>query len=266
MNIYNTTTILIHTEVKNEMKHKIIILILFSAILLTSCHNESAKQNNENTSNIEQTDPFHKALNTLYHSSYEYKKTTKSNNKVSLVMEGKILDQPFQEYQKIIQSTGISLFSECYTFEKNHQIKAVIKTEDGFLESEAVRNYPFGYGYQLNGTLQKTEQRDGKIIDIYTTQYEENIGKLYRLKGELIATISQEYIIDKESNSVLQMTTDLTDRNKCIAIANSMSSGTLSLDEAKKKLTEEQYNQTIEMIEFSNYNGDISIQLPKINK
>lgn len=247
-----------------------IILILFSAVLFTSCHNENTKQNNanvsENSSNIEQTDPFHKVLNTLYNSSYEYKKITKNNDEISLVMEGKVVNQPFKEYQKIIQSTGISLFSECYTFEKNHQIKSVIKTEDGFLESESIRNYPFGYGYQLNGTLQNTEQRDGKAIEIYITQYEENIGELYRLKGKLIATISQEYIIDKESHSVLQMTTDLTDRSKCIAIANSMSSEDLSLEEAKKKLTEEQYNKTIEIIEFSNYNGDISIQLPKINK
>lgn len=64
------------------MKHKIIILIVFSAILLTNCHNE-------NTSNIEQTDPFHKALNTLYHSSYEYKKklTEEQYNKTIEMIE-----------------------------------------------------------------------------------------------------------------------------------------------------------------------------------
>ena len=236
----------------------IILFFVFTIFIMVGC---SLKKEGEKENTIEEI------VSDFYKSNYCYKETTVQNNKngkgkVTLIMEGRICQNPYREYKKVIKTSGSNLWSESYYYGNGAMITALLNTKDGWKKTVMDKELYYGENKKLKFQLKEKKVVEGKVQNIYTTKYETSISKLYNMKEKIDATIKQEYYISEEKQKVLKIVTDLTDYNEKIAIANNILANKTPLEQAKKE-AKNKY-QSKEILEVTSDKKDISIEIPKI--
>ena len=97
---------------------------------------------------------------------------------------------------------------------------------------------------------------------MYAAEYTVDVSKNFRLEEELKAIVTQEYFLEKDSNTLVQIDTDLTDLNPKLFIANDISANGVALDIAQSHMEKESGLSEIVKLEILNYKGDIWIEVP----
>ena len=129
-------------------------------------------------------------------------------------------------------------------------------------ETKMNREYPYGYDENLQFVLDREEVSDHRKIEVYTAEYTVDVSKNFRLKEDLKATVKQEYFWEKDSNTLIQVETDLTDLNQKLFIANLISANGVSLNDAQSRIEDETGLSEIVKLEIWKSNGEIRIEVP----
>lgn len=256
------------------MKGTKVVVALFALLLFASalhgCGGDSKRESDlkaseKDSQDRNDSDRIQKIVAQFYEGAYEYKKTDAyyDGEKESsvIVKEGKVIHSPsYKEYTKIAKSTDGSLWNEAYFYGDGEAVNAVLITNEGQQRLKLQAEQPYGYGEDLDFTLDESgNDTDNKV---YKTQYSINIGRNYGLEDSLTATVGQTYYINKKSNTLTKIVTDLTDSNEKTYMANDISANGTSMEEAKKNAESQTNLKEIQTLEISNYNGDISIEIP----
>ena len=171
-------------------------------------------------------------VDNLYHSNYEYERrqtTVLNDEEIEIVYQGAYIASPYEEYVKVINAPEEADWTEAYSSGDGDTVESTYRTVNGLETQEGSRSYPYGYGEDLEFTLDREETVDGVLCEVYKTQYTQEVQEGFDKRD---AVVQQEYYIDKEKQQVVMIYTDLTDI---------------------------QDNAT-ETLKISNYNGDIQIE------
>lgn len=235
------------------MKKPVIFLIVWILAVCAGCGRTTEKS------------PIENAVQLLGESDYEYRKIstkTVEGEEACLVMEGKIIQSPYQEYRKVIESTGENMVAETYFYGNGDPVNVLVKENDEWKEAKAKRQRWYGYGEKLAFSFEGETEIDGRTVEVYAVEYHVNLSKNFKLKEELEAVVTQTYYMDQTEKTLTAMETDLTDLNRKAAIAGDMANNGTSLEQAQAEKAAENYSET-ERIEFWNYGGDLKMELPK---
>lgn len=206
----------------------------------------------------------------FFEGKYEYRKEDTyfhgETKLSSTVTEGTVIYWPYLEHIKIVSSSEPTLWDEMYLNGYGQAYKKVVDAKihigDEWQDTKMNREYPYGYGEDLEFKFDREEEADERKIEVYTTEYTVDVSENFRLEEELKATVTQEYFLEKDSNTLIKISTDLTDLNEKLFIANDISVNGAALDTAQKKAEEETGLSEIVTLEIFNYDGDISIEIP----
>ena len=120
-------------------------------------------------------------------------------------------------------------WTEAYSSGDGETVESTFRTADGLMTQESERSYPYGYGENLEFTLDREETLDGVLCDVYRTEYTRQVQDGFR---KVDAAVKQEYYIDREKQQVAMIYTDLS----------------------------EVQEGSTETLRIYNYNGDITIE------
>jgi hypothetical protein len=236
------------------MKKTRFITIVFMALICVGCHPSSRNAGIEN------------AVSEFFEGDYEYRKTDTyfhgDTEISSTVTEGKIISSPYKEYRKIVESSESSAWDEMYLYGNGKVVDAKMSSNDEWVDTKMNREYPYGYGETLQFVLDREEDTDDRKIDVYVAEYTIDVSKNFRLKEELTATIQQEFFLEKASDTLIRIDTDLTDLNQKLFIANDISANDVTFDIAQSHMEKEIGLSEIVKLEVFNNNKDILIEVP----
>lgn len=188
------------------------------------------------------------AVNRFYEENYTYLKTTTRTDEVlgedgiyKMVTAGIVTWAPYEEYYKIVESTGEVAFDEVYCYEEGEIIHERIGVNGQWVDQTKERSYPYGYGEKLKFRYDRKEELDGDIFKVYKSKYKVPLSISCGDTGEknVTAVVKQEYYIDEEERQVRRIVTDLTDLNEKKAELNQESNGenlmTVKINESSRK-------------------------------
>lgn len=201
------------------------------------------------------------AIQNLYKSDYEYRKISikmADDEEIRFVMEGKVIQSPYQEYVAITESAAESVQTETYYYGNGELVNVLVKVNGEWQETKAKRKRWYGYGEKPEFTLEGETETNGHAVEVYAAEYSVELSKNYKLKEAIEAVVKQRYYMDKTEKTLIAMETDLTDLNTKTAIANDIANNGVSMEQAQAEAAEKNYSET-ERVEFWNYNGNFEI-------
>lgn len=236
------------------MKKSIFIGMTFVVLVCAGCHSASQEKSVESI------------VSEFYKADYEYRKVDTyfqgDTELSSTVTEGKVLHSPYKEYIKIIESPVQTLWDEMYLSGNGKIVDVKIHVDNEWQDTKMSREYPYGYGENLQFVYEREENADNRKIEVYAAEYTVDVSKNFRLEEELKATVTQEYFLEKDSNTLIQIDTNLTDLNEKLFIANDISANGTTLDTAQNNMEKETGLSEVVTLEIFNGNGDILIEIP----
>lgn len=229
-------------------KYKIrqLIFVIATACIFSGCSASSPKTG----SGIESY------VSDFYRADYDYIKTTETEQEdgtVSrVVYEGELTNDPYMEHIRITSDPPQSL-TEIYRTEKLGTVTSKLLYNGEWIEQKGLRERPSGYGEKITYQFNRTEQIDGKEIDIYDAFYTVDAARGYGLKEELTAKVSQEYYFDTQEGHIVKVVTDFSDLNRAVQIANMMSVNHMAREEAEAAGGSDGINvkETLELFNYS---------------
>ena len=236
------------------MKKMHFIIILSAILMCAGCRTAS------------QEGGIEKAVSDFFEGDYEYRQTDiyfhSDTELSSTVVEGKIIQSPYKEYRKLVESSEQSLWDEMYLSGNGKVVDVKMNLNNEWQETKMNREYPYGYDENLQFVLDREEVSDHRKIEVYTAEYTVDVSKNFRLKEDLKATVKQEYFLEKDSNTLIQVETDLTDLNQKLFIANLISANGVSLNDAQSRMEDETDLSEIVKLEIWKSDGEIRIEVP----
>ena len=244
------------------MKRLCSILIMIGLLLFVFCGCDKAY--NEGKTGIE------KAIADFYEADYDYERIDEVYDKDTdtyskTVYEGQVFNNPYKEHMKVVSPDRNSITNEIY-YDKNWifgSIRAHILTDDGWVLQTVSRSQPNGYGKELQYKLDREETIDGKMAEVYTTEYTESVSKLFQIQEDLTYTVKQEYYLDKDRQVLIRIVSDMTDCNEKTAIANDMSANGSTLEQAQNNVKQLPASQQKDTLNISNYGNATEIEWPE---
>ncbi len=234
------------------MKKTFTIILIGCACfsLLSACGKTENKQESAKKQGIEGI------VEEFYQGSYHYAKTTTtvaSGQESVVVCKGEVTADPYKEHQVFTASGGAEPLTKEITYEETATgIKAMITQNDGTKVTQTVtREYPEGYGCELQFAEAQDGELDGQDVKIYKATYEVNVSESYGLKEPMMATVEQTYYVS-EDDTVVRIETDMTELNRYMAIAMDMSVNGTSEEAARQKY-ESNTDSTKIVWEISNF-------------
>lgn len=248
-----------------------LFIFLLILILLVSC-----SENQPSDSMAE------KIIRDFWQGQYEYTKTSylgKNPKIITEEMEGKLISDPYQQYERAVNVSETEGISEQYWYIQDgkvvHNVKmSVGDTPDQCLSHESdVKGSALYIKDDLSFNLDRKESISGRDVYIYRAQYEDELHIDYSYLPEkevnditeisVPYTTEVEYYIDFSKKEVLRIRIDGTGSARAGAIANLMYSG-MSQEEAEKKIQEKETVEPYEVIiEIKAYNEKIKIEVPQ---
>lgn len=232
--------------------------MLLSAVFLTACGEKNAPEGS-----------IERIVADFYETGYDYQKElvtcdvdTGEVLETQMVAEGQIFTEPYREHVKYLSDeSGRALEQEAYFEETKTGVRAVLVTKDGTKEQSVTRSMPYGYGEDISFAQQDDTVMNDREVLVYAGEYQVDIGENYRLSETLVATVSQEYYVDKETGVLLCIVTDITDLNrKNQAAVDVSANGT----ELKKALADAETEQPCkkEILMIDHYGEPTEFQMP----
>ena len=206
-------------------------VMAFSMIACGGTDQEADEQQNQEQVSEEKTG-IAAVVDNLYHSNYEYEKTQTTmlgEEEIQVMYQGAYIASPYQEHVKVIEAPDEADWTEAYSSGDGETVESTFRTADGLMTQESERSYPYGYGENLEFTLDREETLDGVLCDVYRTEYTRQVQDGFR---KVDAAVKQEYYIDREKQQVAMIYTDLS----------------------------EVQEGSTETLRIYNYNGDITIE------
>ena len=253
------------------MKRKT-LLVLFAvscAILLPGCGGRETEQAQE-----AQQPAW---LEEFYTGNYEYRQShiigEEGAEEENPTIEGKRISSPYKEYAKDIQPGGPMVWSEMYSFEEGGKAVNLVKSVQGYwVRQEVEIGHPYGYGEDLEFTKAGTEEYNGIVCDVYTTEYTEDMAEVMNsFAGEelitepVTAVVPQEYYVNPETNQLVCVITDTTDKNKKQSMVVAMANQGLTLEEAAERYNDTESGRFREKMEILSYDDSMTIDIPDVD-
>ena len=248
------------------------LLVLFAVsctFLLPGCGGQETEQ----TMNLETRQP--EWLEDFYTASYEYRKSNiigeEGAEEETPIIEGKRISSPYKEYAKDIQPGGPTVWSEMYSYEDGDKASNIIKSVSGvWVKQEAEVEHPYGYGEDLEFTKTGTVDYNDIVCDVYTTEYTVDMTEVMNslagaevITEPVTAVVPQEYYVNPDTNQLVCIITDITDKNSKQSIVVSMANQGLTLEEAAKRYDDnERFKEKMEIL---SYDDSMTIDIPDID-
>ena len=222
---------------RKSLSGKPIVCVLISILLLGLCACGAKEADQEGISGI--VEEFH-------HGDYEYRKISLSGKEeeVTLVYEGKVIADPYEEYVRVADEfAASSMVQEMHYQKEDAGYSVQVKNADGSVvtQKDIQPPYPY-YGHEkdLSFTFEGKEKASGVVCEVYQTKYQDTVGgEADRQNTESIEiTIRQKYYIDMEKRRVVKVDTDLEELSRANSIINLMQSPVqkLSREEAEENV------------------------------
>ncbi len=253
------------------MKRKV-LLVLFvvsCTILLPGCD----RQETEQAQDQEAQQPAW--LEDFYTASYEYRKSNiigeNGDEEETPIIEGKRISSPYKEYMKVIQPGGPGAWSEMYSYENGGKASNIIKSVSGdWVKQETEVGHPYGYGADLEFTKTGTVDYNNIVCDVYTTEYTVDIAEAMNsfagtelITEPVTAVVPQEYYVNPDTNQLVCVITDITDKNSKQAMVVSMANQGLTLEEAAEQCDDnEKFREKLEIL---SYDDSMTIDIPNVD-
>lgn len=199
----------------------------------------------------------------FYTFGYDYRKITTVYEKdeviAETIVEGQLFQDPYKEYVKIVESTEEGMWTEVYCDGGGGYILT-----DGAVQKTPMKlPKPYGYGEDLTFGEGTEGTLEGKAVLIYEARYQVDVGKPYGIKDKLKATVKQQYFVDTASDTIVKITTDLSEQNRMNAAAIHMSVNQLSYEDAVKAAGEEEPYQEKEELYIFHFGQPTEFEMPK---
>lgn len=248
--------------------NRIFLIILFILLSLNGyMHNE-----NKGKSKIEEI------VSDFYKADYEYENITETRNAENQLLsrnvtEGQVFQRPYREHVHFTASepSSDSGVTDIYYQGFEKAVYAVIAVNGGWARQMTTRTHPYGYGERLrfDDTPDPSLSTDG--YDVYHATYTAVSPKKYHISKPLTATVKQTYYIDKSSETLIKIETDLTEVRKMRQILTDLSVNGASLEEHSRKGSEENAIQTDEIREMNilsiyHYGNPTDFTIPDITE
>lgn len=236
------------------------ICVVLCAVCLTACGGKNVQEGS-----------IEHIVADFYEAGYDYQKErvicdeeTGEALETQMMAEGQVFAEPYREHVKYLSDESESaLVQEAYFEETKAGVCALLVTEgeDGVKKQNMTRSMPYGYGEDISFAQQDDTVMDGREVLVYVGEYQVDIGEKYRLSGELVATIPQEYYVDKETGVLLRIVTDVTDLNRKNQAAVDVSVNGTELEKALADAETEQPCEK-EILTIRNYGEPTEFQMP----
>lgn len=221
------------------MKKTFAIILIGCACLslFSACGKAESKQSGKQDSAKKQG--IAGIVEDFYQGSYNYEKTTTtvaSGQESVVVCKGEVTADPYKEHQVFTASGGEDPLTKEITYEETLTgVKATITQNDGTTVTQTVmREYPEGYGCELQFAEAQDGVLDGQNVKIYKATYEMNVSEPYGLKKQIMATVEQTYYVSAD-DTIVMIETDKTELNRCMAMAMDMSVNGTSEEAARQQ-------------------------------
>lgn len=234
------------------------ICVVLCAVCLTACGGKNMPEGS-----------IEHIVADFYEAGYDYQKElvicdaeTGETLGTQMVAEGQIFAEPYREHVKYLSDeSGSALVQEAYFEETKAGVRAVLVTEDGTKKQNVTRSMPYGYGEDISFAQQDDTVIDDREVLVYVGEYQVDIGEKYRLSEELVATVPQEYYVDKETGVLLRIVTDITDLNRKNQAAVDVSANGTELQKALADAETEQPCEK-EILTIRHYGEPTEFQMP----
>lgn len=246
------------------MKKSFAIVTLLVVFTMCSCKNK------EDQSTIEAI------VSDFYKTDYAYEETTErfasdGSLVIRTVYEGEVFQSPYKEHKKLISydnfdslsDTTILQIKETYFEEIHKTVTAYISTDNGWTKQIITRTYPYGYAESIIFSEVPDKNLSTDIENVFTGEYTVTPPSNNHSLQQISATIRQKYYIDKKSNYITRIETDLTDLNRMINIINYINFNEGTLEEAQKKVSDDEMKE-INILTITDYGNPDNFQLPNI--
>lgn len=220
----------------------------------------------------------------FWQGDYEYTRTSlhkieENPEVVDEAAEGKLIADPYQQYEQITGGSETQGIVEQYWHMRDGKVEHYIKISigenpDRWMSFESdVKGSALYVKENLTFAFEGEESISGRDVYVYRTQYEEELTVDYSQLPEeeqnglteivVPYTAAMEYYIDFSAKEVVRIRIDGTGGAKASATANLMLSG-MPREEAEKEIRENGIEESYEIrIDIKNYNGEIEIDVPE---
>lgn len=256
-------------------KFQIIFLFLLTAFFSVSCvdRKPSEEQLSKIIDNFRAGD--YEYITTWYNVGPDHQK------EMSYVLEGKKIDLPYEQYEKVTDYSGYQGLIEQYWYTKDEDIIYSIKVkasnhENGvWITNRGAEKETDLYAKEgLSFVYDRKEIISGKVIHVYLTQYETEVNSaepILESAGNvqnndpitLTCKMKLEYYIDFSSEEVIRIIIDESDIIRANGILAQITSGKTKT-EAESIVDEDGSYDSIEgVIDIMNFGNDIFIEPPE---
>ncbi len=194
-------------------------------------------------------------------------------------MEGKLISDPYQQYEQAADASVVQGIVEQYWHMRDgnveHHFKMSVSNRPDYWTTieTGTKGSDLYIKEDLTFTFDREETVSGRELCVYRTQYEEECVADYSQLPEedgkvpekftLPFTMVMEYYIDFTEKEVVRIRLDGTDSARTAEIANLMYSG-MTQEEAEEEFRENRSEETYEVIyDIKNFNGAVEIDPPE---
>lgn len=253
------------------MKRKtlLVLFVVSCAILLPGCGGHET----EPDQNQEAQQPAW--LEEYYTGNYEYRQSNiigeEGDEEENPTIEGKRISSPYKEYAKDIQPGGPMVWSEMYSYEEGDKAVNLVKSVAGYwVRQEVEMGHPYGYGKDLEFTKSGTVDYNNIVCDVYTTEYTEDMAEVMNsfagtelITEPVTAVVPQEYYVNPDTNQLVCVITDVTDKNHKQSLVVLMANQGLTLEEASERYSDtERFREKTEIL---SYDESMTIEIPEVD-
>lgn len=249
-------------------RKKLLILFAVSCVIfLPGCSGQETEQTQES-----QRPAW---LEEFYTANYEYRISNiigeEGAEEETPIIEGKRTYSPYKEYAKDIQPGGPMVWSEMYSYEEGDKVSNIVKSIQGYwVKQETEMSYPYGYGEDLEFTKSGTADYNNIVCDVYTTEYTVDMAEVMNsyageelIADPVTAVVPQEYYVNPDTNQLVCIITDITDKNSKQSVVTFMANQGLTLEEATEQHGDtERFKKKLEIL---SYDDSMTIDIPSVD-
>lgn len=251
------------------MKKQWICIPLLAAFLLTGCGQTAQSDKTGSASDTEQPVSIDQIAAEFFASDYEYTKTTvqytESDGEEAgqkTVLEGAVIQSPYQESVRVVESTTPDTWTEAYYSGDGETVDAMLLTNGGWTRTQVRRERPYGCDQKLTFAETGKQKQSGRSVTVYTTDYTVDIDTHTGDDPILSAVISQTYYVDAQTQKLICIVTDLTDLDRKTQMMNDITANGVTAEQAEKNLADTEIPRRIETLDIHAYGEAVNIASP----
>lgn len=220
----------------------------------------------------------------FYEGSYEYTSTTYRQvgdqpETVDYQVEGKLISDPYQQYEQVANASEIQGIVEQYWYTQDektvHNMKLAAENKSGewMTFEDGIKGNVMYQKEGLPFEFDREETISGRKVYVYRAEYEEEFVADYSMLPEedrngvtevrLPYIIILDYYIDPQAKEVIRIEMDPSDSARTSEIAHLMVNGSTQEEAEKEVSKNKNLDSARQVIDIKNFNGEITIDAPE---